>query len=71
MNDVTDFLMFMFNAWTPEICQSIFGNLGQHIWSKWQYAAENYKHHALPYFWTSLDEKRQAMLLEAAKKHYE
>lgn len=70
MNDINDLLMFMYNAWTPETCQSIFGELGGHIWNKWEKASNTQGCHALAYFWTSLDTKRQVTLLEAAKGYF-
>ena len=70
MNNITDFLMFMFNAWCCDRCNEVFGELGPHIWEKWTIAVKSWNERALAYFWSSLDTKRQALLVEAAKKYY-
>lgn len=70
MNNVTDLLRFMYNSWTPEICQSVYGDLGDHIWSKWRCAVETQDCYALAYFWLGLDAERQTMLLDAARRYF-
>lgn len=65
---IHDFLFFMFDKWTEDTCNELYGDLGPHIWNKWL-CAESLGSHAIWYFLTSLDDKCQSILLEAAKSH--
>lgn len=64
---IEDFLFFMYDRWSIDICNELYGDLGPHIWSKWEYAERFYGSNAIWYFWTSLDYKHQKILLEACQ----
>lgn len=64
MDELDNFLFFMFNNWTKDTCNEIYGELGVHIWNKWLYA-KSFGFNAIWIFMTSLDSKHRNMLLES------
>lgn len=71
---VKNYLMFMWNAFTPERNKELIESFNQksdsyyehdYIWSKWMDASGN-----PATFWASIDSKLQAMYVSAAQEYY-
>ena len=67
MNEVTNFMYYMFNKWCYDECIKLFGqNLGSHIWKKYE---DNESSDKL-YWYASLDNKCRQKLVDRANEIY-
>lgn len=65
MNEVTNFMWYMFNKWTPYEAQTVFGeNLGLHIYNKWVESKNTL------YWYANLDNKCRQMVVDRANELY-
>lgn len=65
MNEVTNFMWYIFNKWTKEECEYLFGYLAEHIWNKWKV----YNHDALRWY-AELDNECRQKLVDRANEIY-
>lgn len=65
-NEVTNFMLYMFNVWNMKESIRVFGvNLGEHIFNKWL----DMRHDDLRWY-ASLDDKCRQKLVDAANEYY-
>lgn len=67
MNEVTNFMYYMYNRWCFDECIALFGkDLGAHIWEKYKNSMSGDK----LYWYGSLDKKCQQRLVDRANEIY-
>lgn len=65
MNEVTIFMLYMFNMWSERECKRLFGeDLGDHIWSKYLDQRDKLK------FYADIDDKCRQKLVDRANEAY-
>lgn len=65
MNEVTHFMLYIYNRWCYDECVSLFGeSLGKHIWSKYE------KYSDRLYWYAELDNKCKQKLVDRANEIY-
>lgn len=66
MNEVTNFMYYMFNRWCPDECVALFGkDLGEHIWKKYEEVGSDKL-----YWYAELDDKCKQKLVDRANEIY-
>ena len=66
MNEVTNFMLYMFNKWNESESVKLFGeNLGHYIWNKY---TNNYSDKL--YFYAELDNECRQKLVDRANEIY-
>ena len=65
-NEVTNFMLYMYNKWSQSECKFLFGeHLWEHVWSKYR---EN--GNAILYWYAGLDNKCRQKLVDRANEIY-
>lgn len=63
MNNTAKFLSYMRWQWSPVEAARIFGNLGEHIWEKWELSRRR-----VDEFWCGIDKTCQRKLFNRAMR---
>ena len=70
-NAVSSFFYYMWNAWSKEECEIVFGNMYRHFWDKWSSLSDKGIFGAAERFFSELSEKYQKLLVERAVALYD
>jgi len=70
-NAVSSFFYYMWNAWSKEECEIVFGGMHKHFWEKWSSLAGKGIFGAAERFFAELSEKYQSQLVERAVMLYD
>ena len=70
-NSVSSFFYYMWNAWSKEECEIVFGGMCKHFWEKWNSLANDSIFGAAERFYAALPENNRKLLVERAVSIYD
>lgn len=70
-NAVSSFFYYMWNAWSKEECEIVFGGMCKHFWEKWNSLANDSIFGAAERFYAALSENNRKLLVERAVSIYD
>ena len=70
MNDISSFFFYMWNAWSKQECDLVFGNMSEHFWNKWCQACNPDVFGAAERFYKELSENNRDLLVNRAVTIY-
>lgn len=70
-NSVSSFFYYMWNAWSKEECEIVFGGMCKHFWEKWNSLANDSIFGAAERFYAALSENNRKLLVERAVSIYD
>lgn len=70
-NAVSSFFFYMWNAWCKEECQTVFGYMSSHFWTKWETLTQNGAGGAAERFFSELSDGNRALLVQRAIALYD
>lgn len=70
-NAVSSFFYYMWNTWSEEECEAVYGGMHLHFWKKWCAAADKSVFGAAERFYLELAEDNRRLLVERAVLMYD
>lgn len=70
-NAVSSFFYYMWNTWSEEECEAVYGGMHLHFWKKWCVAADKSVFGAAERFYLELTEDNRRLLVERAVLMYD
>ena len=70
-NAVSSFFYYMWNTWGKEECQTVFGSMSSHFWTKWETLTQNGASGAAERFFSELSDGNRAQLVQRAIALYD
>ena len=68
--DFSSFFFYMWNAWSKQECDLVFGNMSEHFWNKWCQACNPDVFGAAERFYKELSENNRDLLVNRAVTIY-
>ena len=68
---VSAYFYYMWNAWSKEECDTVFGSQSRHFWEKWDYLYRTFHGSAAEHFYAALSAANRRLVVERACKLYD
>ena len=70
-DNVSSYFFYMWNRWSHEECEAVYGNMSAHIWKKWCAACTPSVWGAAERLYAELSESNRQLLVERAVNLYD
>ena len=70
-NIVSSYFFYMWNVWSKEECQTVFGPMYKHFWEKWCHCADRDLHGAAERFYAELSPTNRCLVVKRACELYD
>ena len=68
---VSAYFYYMWNAWSKEECDTVFGSQSRHFWEKWDYLYRTFHGSAAEHFYAELSPANRRLVVERACELYD